>query len=334
MWWEFWETYLDLNNVFRNRMNQNIKEIKKNLKKLRYAYDKIMRLENLGNVKDVYRHPTCDAVKGLREKYKKQMKLSDDELWAMIRASKLNKNIFRYNVARYRQITGDFIQYVDFLNELKSFEEKEMKKIEERKKEKKDEMQETIKEIDKEIFALKLKRKEFEEHKKKRLKAVRKISEQRCRIKDMETRMIKRIINEYKKYEYLIELFSDEKLAEFLNPKIGRIKIDRFSVKEIGSMKYLDEKDFRIFYEALEKLTEDEMKKLSRQVKCVDELTTLKPDLKKLFRAMENVQIIRKQRIRCEEEIKRIKDEIDYKEKMIDDEEKKLVKRKMRIMGR
>lgn len=104
-------------------MNKNINEIKKNLKKLRYAYDKIMRIENLRNVKDVYRHPASDRVKELYLKYKKQIKISDDELWSLVRSSKINKNIFRYDIARYRQITGDFIKYIDFLNELKSFKE-------------------------------------------------------------------------------------------------------------------------------------------------------------------------------------------------------------------
>jgi len=95
-------------------------------------------------------------------------------------------------------------------------------------------------------------------------------------------------------------------------------------------MKYIDEKEFRIFYEAFEKVTENEMEKVSRQVKHVDELMTLKPDLKNLFNAVENADNIKKERMECEKEIKKIRDEMDYREKLIDDEEKKLVKRKMR----
>ncbi len=313
-------------------MNKNIKEIKRNLKKLRYAYNKIMRLENLKNVKDVYRYPTSDRVKEFYEKYKKQINISDDELWSTLKALKMNKRIFRYDVSRYRQITTDFIKYIDFLNELKSFEEKEMILIKERKETKKAKAQDTIKEIDKAISSLGLKRKEFREYKMKALKEVRKTSEQGLRIKEMEIRIIKRISSEYKKYEKVIELFSDEKVAEFLNPKIGRLKIDRFRVKEIENMGYLDEKEFRIFYEALEKLTNDEMKKVSRQIKHVDELMTLKPRLKNLFNAMEKANNVKKERMECEKESKKIRDEIDYKEKLIDDEEKKLIKRKMRIM--
>ncbi|MCG2827504.1 MAG: hypothetical protein L6265_13015 [Thermoplasmatales archaeon] len=312
-------------------MNKNINEIKKNLKKLRYAYDKIMRIENLRNVKDVYRHPTSDRVKELYLKYKKQIKISDDELWSLVRSSKINKNIFRYDVSRYRQITGDFIKYIDFLNELKSFKEGEMEKAEERKKMKKAKVQDTIKEIDKEISGLKLKRKEFGEYKKKRLEDIREINGQRDKIIDMERKMIKRIADEYRKYGNLVELFSDEKLAEFLNPKVGRLKIDGFRVKEIGNMDYLDEKELRIFYEALEKLTNDEMKKVSRQVKHADELITLKTDLKKLFNAMEKMDNIKKERMECEKESKRIRDEMDYKEKLIDDEEEKLLERKRKI---
>ena len=307
------------------------KETENQLKKLRYAYDKIMRLEALKNMKEVYRHPTCDTVKGLHEKYKKQMKLSDSELWAMIRDSKMNKRIFRYDVAYYRQIVEDFIRYVEGYDELKSIKEEEKQKIEERKKMKKDKMQDMIKEIDEDISALKLKKAEFEDHGKKSLGNIERLSRQRDRIMDMERKMISRVRDEYKKYENLMELFSYEKLAEFLNPKIGRLKIDRFRVKEIDDMKYLNEKEFRIFYEAFEKVTENEMEKVSKQVTHVDDIISMKTSLKALFRAMENTQIIRKQRIRCEEEIKRIMDEIDYREKMIDDEEKKLLERKRKI---
>ncbi len=314
---------------------KDLREMKKNteiqLKKLRHAYDKVMRLERFKDVKEVYRHPLCERVKELYLKYKKQMKLSDNELWGLIRVSKMNKRIFRYDVSRYRQITGDFIKYIDFLNELRSFEEKEMELIKERKKTKKAKAQDVIKEIDKEISSLRLKRKEFREYKKKTLKEVRKTSEEKRRVKDRETRMIKRIRNEYREYKYLIGLFSDEKIAEFLSPKIGRLKIDSFRVKEIENMNYLDEKEFRIFYEALEKLTNEEMKKVSRQVKHVDELMTLKPGLKNLFNAMEKADNIKKERMECEKESKKIRDEIDYKEKLIDDEEKKLIKRKMRM---
>ncbi|MCG2825838.1 MAG: hypothetical protein L6265_04500, partial [Thermoplasmatales archaeon] len=180
---------------------------------------------------------------------------------------------------------------------------------------------------------LKLKRKEFGEYKKKRLEEIREINGQRDKIIDMERKMIKRIADEYKEYENLVELFTDEKLAEFLNPKVGRLKIDGFRVKEIGNMDYLDEKELRIFYEALEKLTNDEMKKVSHQVKHVNELMGVKSGLKKLFNAMEKMDNIKKERMECEKESKRIKDEMDYKEKVIDEEEKKLIKRKMRIMG-
>ena len=306
------------------------KETEKQLKKLRYAYDKIMRLESLKNMKEVYRHPACDTVKGLHEKYKKQMKLSNSELWAMIRTSKMNKRIFRYDVAYYRQIAEDFIRYVEGYDELKSIEKEEKQRIEERKKMKKAKMQDMIKEIDEEISALNLKKAEFEEYKKKGLEETRKIAGQRDKLIGMERKMISRVRGEYKKYENFIELFSDEKLAEFLNPKIGRLKIDMFRVKEIGNMKYIDEKEFRIFYEAFEKVTENEMEKVSRQVKHVDELMTLKPDLKNLFNAVENADNIKKERMECEKEIKKIRDEMDYREKLIDDEEKKLVKRKMR----
>ena len=319
-------------------MNEELKELRKRKKetetrlgKLRYAYDKIMRLENLRNVKEIYRHPLCGRVKELYLKYKSQMKMSDYELQSMIRISTINKKIFRYDVSRYREIIEDFIQYIDFLNKLRSFESQKMELVKEKKKEKKDTAKKMIKEIEQEIFGLELRRKEFREFKKRRAKVVKEINEQRCIIKDMETRMIKRIRNEYRKYEYLIELFSDEKVAEFLNPKIGRIKIDRFRVKEIGDMKYLDEKEFRIFYEAFEKLTGNEMKKLSRQVKNVNELMGMKSGLKDLFNAMEKVDRIKKERLECEKESKKIRDEIDYKEKLIDDEEKKLIKRKMRM---
>ena len=44
--------------------------------------------------------------------------------------------------------------------------------------------------------------------------------------------------------------------------------------------------------------------------------------------AMEKADNVKKERMECEKESKRIKDEIDYKEKMIDDEEKKLLERK------
>jgi len=306
------------------------KETENQLKKLRYAYDKIMRLESLKNMKEVYRHPACDTVKGLHEKYKKQMKLSNSELWAMIRTSKMNKRIFRYDVAYYRQIAEDFIRYVEGYDELKSIEKEEKQRIEERKKMKKAKMQDMIKEIDEEISALNLKKAEFEEYKKKGLEETRKIAGQRETAVDVERKMLLRLRDEYRKYENLIELFSDEKLAEFLNPKIGRLKIDMFRVKEIGNMKYIDEKEFRIFYEAFEKVTENEMEKVSRQVKHVDELMTLKPDLKNLFNAVENADNIKKERMECEKEIKKIRDEMDYREKLIDDEEKKLVKRKMR----
>ncbi|MBU2565200.1 MAG: hypothetical protein KJ655_02970, partial [Candidatus Thermoplasmatota archaeon] len=232
---------------------------------------------------------------------------------------------------RYREITGDFIKYIDFLNELKSFEEKEAKRVEKRKKWGKREIREILKEIEHEISALKLKRKMFEEHKKRRLGEIREINGQRDKLIDMERKMIKRIADEYRKYGNLVELFSDEKLAEFLNPKIGRIKIDRFRIKKIGNMDYLSEKEFRIFYEALEKLTNDEMKKVSRQVKHADELITLKTDLKKLFNAMEKTDNIKKERMECEKESKRIRDEMDYKEKLIDDEEEKLLERKRKI---
>gem|GEM_PF-1585806 len=325
--------------VFSNiDMNEELKELcerkketKKQLKKLRYAYDKVMGFEKLKDIKEVYRHPFCERVKELYLEYKKQMKLSDNELWGLIRVSKMNKRIFRYDVSRYRQITGDFIKYIDFLNELKSFKEGEMEKAEERKKMKKAKVQDTIKETDKEISGLKLKRKEFGEYKKKRLEEIREINGQRDKIIDMERKMIKRIADEYRKYGNLVELFSDEKLAEFLNPKIGRIKIDRFRIKKIGNMDYLSEKEFRIFYEALEKLTNDEMKKVSRQVKHADELITLKTDLKKLFNAMEKTDNIKKERMECEKESKRIRDEMDYKEKLIDDEEEKLLERKRKI---
>ena len=307
------------------------KETEKQLKKLRYAYDKIMKLESLKNVKEVYRHPTCDTIKGLYEKYKKQMKLSDGELWAMIRISKMNKRIFRYDAARYRMIIGDFVKYVDLLNELKSFEENEVKRTEERKKMKKAEMQDVIKGIDEEISALNLKKAEFEEYKKKGLEDVRKIAGQRDRAVELERKMLLRLRNEYKKCENLIELFSDEKLAEFLNPKIGRLKIDRFRVKEIGNMKYLDEKEFRIFYGAFEKVTEDEMKKVSRQVKHADELMNMKTGLKNLFNAMEKIDNIKKERMECEKESKKIRDEMEHREKMIDEEEKKLLERRRKI---
>lgn len=319
-------------------MSEELKELRKRkketenqLRKLRYAYEKIIRLENLKNMKGVYRHPTCDTVKDLHEKYKKQMKLSDGELWSMIRTSKMNKRIFRYEPAYYRQVIKDFIKYIDFLNELKSFEEGKMEKAEERKKMKKAKAQDIIKEIDEEISALKLKRKMFEEHKKRRLEDIRKINGQRDNLIGTERKMIKRIADEYRKYGNLIELFSDEKLAEFLNPKIGRLKIDRFRVKEIDDMKYLNEKEFRIFYEAFEKLAENEMKKVSRQVKYVDEIISMKSGLKNLFNAMEKVDNIKKERMECEKEIKKIRDEIDYKGKMIDEEEKKLLERKRKI---
>lgn len=313
-------------------LRERKKEKENQLKKLRYAYDKIMRLENLKNMKGVYRHPTCDTVKDLHEKYKKQMKQSDGELWSMIRTSKMNKRIFRYEPAYYRQVIEDFIKYVEEYDGLKSIEEWEKQKIEERKKTKKAKAQDTIKEIDKEISALNLKRKMFEEHKKRKLEDIRKINGQRDKLIGMERKMIKRIADEYRKYGNLIGLFSDEKLAEFLNPKIGRLKIDRFRVKEIGNMKYLDEKEFRIFYEALEKLTNDEMKKVSRQVKHVNELMGMKSGLKNLFNAMEKADNIKKEGMECKKESKKIMDEIDYKEKMIDEEEKKLIKRKMKIM--
>jgi hypothetical protein len=312
-------------------LRERKKETENQLKKLRYAYDKIMRLENLKNVKDVYRHPTCDTVKDLHEKYKKQMKLSDGELWSMIRTSKMNKRIFKYEPVYYRQVIEDFIKYIDFLNELKSFEEKEAKRVEKRKKWGKGEIREILKGIEHEISALKLKRKMFEEHKKRRLEEIRKINGQRDKLIGTERKMIKRIADEYRKYENLIELFSDEKLAEFLNPKIGRLKIDGFRVKEIDDMKYLNEKEFRIFYEAFEKLTNDEVKKVSHQVKYMDEIISMKPDLKNLFNAMEKADNIKKERTECEKESKRIMDEIGYKEKMIDEEEEKLLERKRKI---
>ncbi|MDI6917970.1 MAG: hypothetical protein QMC80_09275, partial [Thermoplasmatales archaeon] len=64
-------------------MNKELKELRErkketenHLKKLRYAYDKIMRFEALKNVKEVYRHPTSDRVKELCLKYKGQTKMS------------------------------------------------------------------------------------------------------------------------------------------------------------------------------------------------------------------------------------------------------------------
>ncbi len=312
-------------------LRERKKETENRLRKLRYAYDKIMRLENLKNMKEVYRQPRCDTVKSLHEKYKKQTELSDDELWSMIRSSKMNKRIFRYEPAYYRQVIEDFIKYVEVYDGLKSIEEVEKQKIEERKKMKKVKAQDMIKGIDEEISALNLKRKGFEEYKKKGLEDTRKITGQREKAVDMERKMLLRLMDEYRKYENLVKLFSDEKLAEFLSPKIGRLKIDRFRVKEIDNMKYLDEKEFKIFYEAFEKLAENEIENVSKQVKHVDELMNMKTRLKNLFNAIENAQSLRKQRIRCEEEIKKIKDEMDYREKMIDEEEKKLLERKRKL---